>query len=116
MDKQSTPCPEPKRRAESGKITAGKPFAQIDSQVMQPLNYAAFNDAYSPDELSFGEDECFVLAEAYVLMEEEYVMWNEDYTWQPNRSIKNEKGLSSDEGELSFSLEESLHYMESFYI
>lgn len=77
MDNQLTPCPEPKKGAESGKSTAGNHFPQANSRVMQSMNSTALTDVILFDELSFPEDECFVLAEEYVLMEGEYVMWEE---------------------------------------
>lgn len=114
MDNQLTPCPEPMKGAESGKSTAGNHFMQANGHVMQSLNFTtALKDFYSLDELSLPEDECFVLSEEYVMMEEEYVMWNEDYTPRGNKST----GSAShcfDEGELSFPLEESNPYLQSF--
>lgn len=110
MDKQLTPCPEPTKRADSGKSTAGNPFMQANGRMMQPLNFTTLNDVFSLDNLP--EDECFVLAEEYVLLEEEYVMWNEDYTSRPKKKTVNGKGHSFDEGELFIPSEESNQYLK----
>lgn len=107
MDKQLTPCPEPKKRRERGQSTAGNHFTQAQGQGMQSMKITtAIHEVFSPEAISFPEDEGFVLAEGYVLMEEEYVMWNEDYTPRPHKKAVNGKHCF-DEEVLSFTVEES---------
>lgn len=115
MDNQLTPCPEPKKRAESEKSTAGNPFTHANGRVMQSLNFTTLNDVLSLDDLPLPEEECFVLAKEYVLLEEEYVMWNEDYTSRPKKKTVNGKGHSFDEGELSIPSEEIHQYLKGSF-